>query len=240
MQPLRTALTALLCLAAAAPFARPADPPAPDSDKAAYLGVLFGPVPEALYDQLPQLPRDGGVLVTQVLSDSPAAKAGLRRNDVLLRYDGKPIKDCDDLVRRLQADRPERVVKLAVVHGGQETTVEAALAVGPAIRTAEPTPPGVAKPYGAPAPSLSVAATPLERGRLKVTIEYYPDGPAGKLKTVTCEAAQEEIAAKVADQLAKEEQLKERERNVAQEVLKRILGQVQSAPPAEKAPADKP
>jgi hypothetical protein len=141
-------------------------------------------------------------------------------------------------VRRLQADRPERVVKLAVVHGGQETTVEAALAAGPAIKTAEPVAPGVAKPYGAPAPSLSVAAVPLERGRLKVTIEFYPEGRAEKLKTITCEGDPDEIAGKVAERLAKEEQLKERERGLAQEALKRIL--LLNTPAPEKAPADKP
>src|SRR5258708_32657935 len=98
-------------LLTAAGLARSAETPSPPDKGAAYLGILFGPVAEALYDQLPQLHRDQGVLVTQVLADSPADKAGLRRHDILLQYDDKKIRDCDDLVRLLQDDKAERTVK---------------------------------------------------------------------------------------------------------------------------------
>ena len=215
------ATLSICCLLAAAGVARCADP-APDGDKgAAYLGVLFGPVSEALYDQLPQLPRDQGVLVTQVLADSPGEKAGLHRNDILLQYNEKKIRDCDDLVRLLQADRPGGAVRLTLLRGGKEATADAALTVGPAIRTVQEVKapagdvaPGVAKP-GGPA-AVSVAATPLERGRLKVTIEFYPEGEA-RLKTVTCEGEPDEIAGQIDKQ-----NLPERERGMVQVALKRI------------------
>jgi membrane-associated protease RseP (regulator of RpoE activity) len=203
------------------PLSARADPaPAPDKD-AAYLGVLFGPVSEALYDQLPQLPRERGVLVTQVLADSPAEKAGLHRNDILLQYNDQKIRDCEDLVRLLQGDRPDRAVKLTLVRGGKETTADATLAVGPPVKTAQEAklgggdaPPGVAKP-GGPA-AVSVVAVPLERGRLKITIEFYPEGEA-RLKTVTCEGAPDEIVAQV-----DKENFPERERSMVQVALKRI------------------
>ncbi len=209
------------CLLALGGVAQCADP-APDADKgAAYLGVLFGPVSEALYDQLPQLPRDQGVLVTQVLADSPAEKAGLRRNDILLQYNEKKILDCGDLVRLLQTDKPGRGVKLTFLRGGKETTADASLAAGPAIRIAQEVKtgagdaaPGVAK-AGGPA-AVSVAATPLERGRLKVTIEFYPEGEA-RLRTVTCEGEPDEIAGQIDKQ-----NLPERERSMAQVALKHI------------------
>jgi serine protease Do len=63
-------------------------------DKGTYLGVLFAPVPDVVYDQLPQLERQRGVVVSFVLPDSPAAKAGLRRNDILLQYDDHKVRDC--------------------------------------------------------------------------------------------------------------------------------------------------
>ena len=216
------AALSLACLAAMGGVARPADPMPPADKGAAYLGVLFGPVSEALYDQLPQLSRNQGVLVTQVLADSPAEKAGLRRNDILLQYDDKKIRDCDDLVRFLQADAPDRTVKLTLVRGGKEMTADAALALGPAIRTAQelktgaaPTDasPGVAKP-GGPA-TVSVAATPLERGRMKVTVEFYPEGQ-GRLQRVSCEGDASEIDSEIAKQVP------ERERGMVQVALKRI------------------
>ncbi len=196
--------------------------PAPAADRgAAYLGVLFGPVSEALYDQLPRLPRDQGVLVTQVLAASPAEKAGLRRNDILLQYNDKKIADCDDLVRLLQEDRPGQAVKLTLLRGGKETTSDALLIAGPAIKTAQEVKggpgdasAGVAK-AGGPA-TVSVAATPLERGRLKVTIEFYPEGDA-RLKSVTCEGAPDELAGQIDKQ-----NLPERERSMIQVALQRI------------------
>jgi serine protease Do len=39
----------------------------------------------------------GGLLVTHVLSDSPAAAAGLRSGDVIVRVDGQPVRRSHDL-----------------------------------------------------------------------------------------------------------------------------------------------
>src|SRR5262245_56937820 len=167
----------------AAPAAAKGPAPRAQEEKGTYLGVLFAPVPEALYDQLPQLPRQQGVLVTHVLPDSPAASAGLRRHDVLLHYDGERIRDCEHFARLIQADRPERKVRLGLMRGGRAETVEATLALGPVLRIAAAggagaprgaaVPRAVNKPGGPP--PVSVAATPLEHGRLKVSVEYVPE-----------------------------------------------------------------
>ena len=229
------AALALSCLLAAGGVARCADP-APEADKAAaYLGVLFGPVSDALHDQLPQLPADQGVLVTQVLADSPAEKAGLRRNDILLQYADKQIRSCEELVRFLQADRPERTVELKLLRGGKELAVKASLDRGPAIWTALEAKsagagdiaPGVAKP-GGPA-TVSVAAKPLGGGRMRVTIELHPEGQ-GRLKTVTCEGQPDEIASQV-----QKEEFSERERSMVEVALKRIH-MLNAGKDAEKAP----
>lgn len=200
-----------------------ADPAPAKQGGAAYLGVLFGPVSDALYDQLPQLPRDQGVLVTHVLAESPADKIGLRPNDILLKYGDKPIRDCAGLVKCIQADRPGHIVKLTYMRGGKESQIEAGLVEGPAIQTAEEAKtgaaspdaaPGVAKPAG-PA-TVTVAATPLDNGRLKVTIEFYPDGQS-RLRSVTCEGQPAEILGRV-----EQEKLSERERSMVEVALKRI------------------
>jgi hypothetical protein len=234
------AVVGLFCLLCVGGLAIAADPAPAAQDGAAYLGVLFGPLSDAFYDQLPQLPHDRGVLVTHVLADSPAEKVGLRRNDILLQYGDKAIRDCDDLVRLLQADRPGSAVKLTFLRGGKESRVEVRLALGPAIRTADEAksgaaasdaPPGVAKP-GAPA-AVSVAATPLERGRLRVTIEYYPDGES-RLQTVTCEGQPDEILGQV-----DKKNLSERQKGMVEIALKRI--QMLNAPrDPDKAPPAAP
>ena len=73
-----------------------------------YLGVLFASVPDVVYDQVPQLDRNRGVVVSYVIPDSPAAKAGLRRNDILLQYDDHKLRDCEQLAHLIRDDKPER------------------------------------------------------------------------------------------------------------------------------------
>src|SRR5436309_3222151 len=50
----------------------------------ASLGLTLGKVPEALYAQVPPLPKNQGVLVEAVEPNSPAWRGGLRRFDIIL------------------------------------------------------------------------------------------------------------------------------------------------------------
>lgn len=164
--------------------------PAPD-EMGPYLGVLFGRVPEALLAHLPQLPRDGAVLVTHVLPDSPAAEAGLKHYDILLQYNGEKIRDGNHLVRLIQNSKPGKVVRLTLLRTGKELESEVKLTLGPVLKVARdegPAPPGVAKPGGPP--TVSVTAVPLDRNRIRVTFEY---SDLGRIQKVTCAGNAEEI-----------------------------------------------
>jgi hypothetical protein len=204
------------------PFTLFAQTAPPTEDKGTFLGVLFGPVSEALYDQIPQIPRNQGVLVTLVLPDSPAARAEVRRHDILLRYDDHPIRDCEHFARLIQNDKPERKVKLLLLRESKEKIVEATLGLGPVLKIAQgpPSEPregdlprGVAKPGGPP--SVNVAATPLEHGKMKVIIEYYAED-SGRIKSVTCQGSPTEVDREI------QKQLPERERNLARIALQRF------------------
>ena len=160
-------------------------------DKGTFLGVLFCPIPEALLDHLPQLPRESGVLVTHVLPDSPAAKAGVRRHDILLQYDGRKIRDGDHLARLIRAGKEGQQVELLLVRAGKETRVNVKLGLGPVLRIASDQQrrgPGLAKP-GGPA-AVSVTAVPMDGNRMRVTFEF---SDAGKFRTVTCAGNAREI-----------------------------------------------
>ncbi len=214
-----------------APAGLPADPLRTE-EKGTFLGALFSPVPEALYDQLPNLPRNQGVLVTHILPDSPAAQAELRRHDVLYQYDDTKIRDCEHFVGLIRDDRPGRSVKLLLLRGGREKAIQVVLAEGPVLKIAREgragprdqpeTPPKASKP------SVSVAATPLEDGKMKVTIAYYHND-TGRLHTVTCQGATSEIDGEV-------RKLPERERNLVQAALERIRA-FNSHKTVERAPA---
>ena len=66
-----------------------------------YLGVLIGTPDDALADRL-GLPSARGALVQGLDGDprsSPAAQAGLRENDVIVAFDGQPVRDSEELIR---------------------------------------------------------------------------------------------------------------------------------------------
>jgi membrane-associated protease RseP (regulator of RpoE activity) len=179
--------------------AQPVVPPA--AEKGTYLGVLWDVVPEVLYNHLPQLPRERGVLVTHVLPDSPAARAGLRRHDILLQYGDEKIRDSTHFARLIVADKPDRKVKLLLVRSGKDLTADVTLALGPALKIVLPgkadvkdVPRGLAK--ATPPAAVSVSATPLGDGTMRVVIEYYPEG-AGRLRTVTCSGTPAQIEGEV-------------------------------------------
>jgi hypothetical protein len=188
------------------PFAALAQNPenATGEEKGTYLGVLISPVPEVLYDQMPQLPSGQGVVVTHVLPDSPAAGAMLRRHDILLVYDEEKIRDCEHFARLIRADRPDRKVKLTLLRSGQKMTADVTLTLGTVLKIAQANALPQREPFevarglakgGAP-PSVSVSATPLDGGKMRVTIEYYQEG-TGRLRSLTTEGTLEEIETEV-------------------------------------------
>jgi hypothetical protein len=183
-------------------------------EKGTYLGALFAPVPEALYDHLPQLPRNQGVLITHVLPDSPAARGELRRHDILYQYDDVKIRDCEHFVGLIRDDKPGRTVRFVLLRGGRETRASVVLAEGPVLKIAQgPQPPPETRNRTA-LPAVSVAATPLDGGRMKVTIAY-PHGDSGRVRTLTYQGAVTEIDSAV-------QRLPERERHLVRAALQRI------------------
>ncbi|WP_428267031.1 DegQ family serine endoprotease [Haliangium sp.] len=70
---------------------------------------------------------DKGVLVSDVTPDSPAAKAGLARGDVIVAVNGEPVSESSQLRNRIAASGPNSKVTLEVVHEGSKKSVEVTL-----------------------------------------------------------------------------------------------------------------
>jgi serine protease Do len=66
--------------------------------------------------------RDGA-LVRRVTKGGPASKAGVEPGDVILNFNGKPVKDSDELPRLVTSTRPGTTVPLRVMRDGQEKTL---------------------------------------------------------------------------------------------------------------------
>ncbi len=65
----------------------------------------------------------GGAQVESVASDSPAERAGLRPGDVILGFDGKPVRSNGDLLNLLDGSAIGRDVPLRVLRGKNELTL---------------------------------------------------------------------------------------------------------------------
>jgi serine protease Do len=68
-----------------------------------------------------------GVGVTQIVKDSPAEKAGLRKDDVILRVDGENITSVRKLNRIVSELAPDQSVKITVSRGGSEQDITATI-----------------------------------------------------------------------------------------------------------------
>jgi serine protease Do len=68
-----------------------------------------------------------GVGVTQIVKDSPAEKAGLRKDDVILRIDGENVNSVRKLNRLVSEMAPDHSVRITVSRGGAEQEVTATI-----------------------------------------------------------------------------------------------------------------
>lgn len=68
-----------------------------------------------------------GVGVTQIVKDSPAEKAGLRKDDVILRIDGENVSSVRKLNRLVSEMAPDQSVKVTFSRGGAEQEVTATI-----------------------------------------------------------------------------------------------------------------
>src|SRR5688572_2600048 len=86
------------------------------------IGVQVGAVPiEALAEF--GLKERRGALVGQVTRGQPAEKAGIEPGDVILEFNGKPVKNTDELVGTVVRTKPGTTVPVKILRDKQERTV---------------------------------------------------------------------------------------------------------------------
>jgi serine protease Do len=89
----------------------------------AYLGIAGGPRP------LPpgarqHSPLPTGIEVIEVVPGTPAERAGLRPEDLIVEVDGAPVAGVEDLQRLMVADAIGRAVTASVIRHGRPVRVE--------------------------------------------------------------------------------------------------------------------
>lgn len=69
-----------------------------------------------------------GVGISEVMKDSPAEKAGLKKGDVIVRFEGESVTSSRKLTRMVGEVAPEHTARLTIMRGGSEQEVAATLA----------------------------------------------------------------------------------------------------------------
>ena len=87
------------------------------------IGLMAEPVGDLLRTHL-DLPKGSGMIISQVVEGSPAAKAGLVVNDILVSAGDKKISDVGALKEAVQvAGKSGKPLKLTIVHEGKRRQV---------------------------------------------------------------------------------------------------------------------
>ncbi|WP_445115468.1 Do family serine endopeptidase [Acinetobacter sp. WZC-1] len=95
-----------------------------------YLGVMLQDIDRNLAEAY-KLPKPEGSLITQVTPNSPAAKAGLRSGDVIMKYNSSPISRTADLLNYLNRTSPAQVIQLEVLRDDKPRVISATLTTAP-------------------------------------------------------------------------------------------------------------
>lgn len=74
---------------------------------------------------------DAGAKITRVVDDGPAARAGLKVNEIVVAADGKPIVTYDALLEAVRAKSPGDTIVLQVAREGKPVDVEVTVAARP-------------------------------------------------------------------------------------------------------------
>jgi serine protease Do len=113
------------------PLVAPAQPSEPMAfsfyfDGSNYLGILPEEISSSNMSQY-GLSTARGVGISRVTEGSPADKAGLKKGDVIVQFEGEPVTSTRKLFRLIGEAAPEQTVRLTISRGGAEQQVSVKL-----------------------------------------------------------------------------------------------------------------
>jgi serine protease Do len=103
-----------------------------------------------------KLKEERGAVVSWVMENGPAAKAGLREGDVILDFNGQPVQGMAQLQRMVRETPPGRQAKLGIWRNGASQTLTATMESGKNVVVSRD---GI--PLSVPMPPMPAAPPPV-------------------------------------------------------------------------------
>ena len=144
-----------------------------------WLGVAIQPLDSDMARAL-NLPENSGVLVSDVTKDTPAAKAGVRRGDVIMSVDDHKVRTTGELRNSIATAGVNRTVRLKILRDGKEVQLNVALAEMPSKSLDQGS--DKSSPDGKIAPEIGMQLQPLTP-ELKKKLEVPPEVNQGVVIT---------------------------------------------------------
>jgi serine protease Do len=91
-----------------------------------FLGVSLQPVDKDIADAF-NLPKPEGALISEVVKDSPADKAGIKQGDIILEYNKTSIKSLQNFRKDISMMAPGSTVKLKINRKGEVLNISLSL-----------------------------------------------------------------------------------------------------------------
>ena len=102
-----------------------------------FLGVAFKDITPPIAEAL-DLETATGAIVTEVVADSAASKAGIKKNDIIEQCNGVPVEPGERLLKLVASLRPGEKVELVVMRDGKRQTITVTLGKRPSERENTP------------------------------------------------------------------------------------------------------
>lgn len=90
------------------------------------LGVMIQKITPELAKSF-NLSENEGALVGDVLKGSPAERSGIERGDVIIEFDGQPVKTMEELPKIVARTRPGSEVDVVVIRDGRRKVIKATI-----------------------------------------------------------------------------------------------------------------
>lgn len=93
-----------------------------------YLGVNIQDITPEIAKSLKLEKSFKGVIIADVLPDSPAARAGIEQGDIVIEYNGKKVENSSQLRNNVAQTTPGKTVTIKILRNGKE--IEVSVSVG--------------------------------------------------------------------------------------------------------------